>query len=484
MKVKARSLLLPVLAFVALAGIYLYQHASRGEPFSTAKVERGPLAGIVAVSGAVTPLMTVAVGTQISGQIRAIHVDFNSPVKRGQLLATIDPDALDAKVKQARAELEAAEAQVLTQRGQLERAKAEAASAKAYALNQRAQVERSSADLENARASRVAAQAQTAKATVTVSDAKRDLERKENLAHRSLIARSEADTARTAYDTGMAQLDAVRAEEVARASSVRSAQAQVDSSRAQFEAAGFNVGSAEAQVQIATALLSAAEANVRQKRAALQQALVDVDRASIRSPVDGIVISRNVDVGQTVTATLATPTLFTIAQDLSKLQIEANVGEVEIGRIRPAQPATVIVDSLPNETFSGKVLQIRKVAKLVQNRVTYSVLIGIDDLHRTLLPGMSASVRIVTDSRPDVLKVPNAALRFRPNARLTSPPAEEGPKPSSPAAALSPRTGTVWVADVFGRLRPVTVQLGLTDGAFTEVSGGNLKQGQRLAVAL
>ena len=408
--------------------------------------------------------MTVPVGTQVSGQIREIHVDFNSIVKRGQLLARIDPDVLDSKVMQARAELEASQAQVLNQRGQLERAKAEVASAKAYGLNQRAQIERAAADLDNARAAVVAAKAQTAKATVFLRDAKRDMERKEELASRDLISRSDAEGARTTYDTALAQLD---------------------SSRAQLQAMTSNVDSAEAQIQVAAALLEAAQASVRQKQAALQQASVDVDRASIRSPVDGVVISRNVDVGETVTTTLATPTLFTIAQDLSKMKIEANVGESDIGRIQPGQPARVTVDSLPTETFPGKVLQIRKTARLVQNRVIYSVLVGIDDPRKLLLPGLSATVRIVTDSRPDVLKVSNAALRFRPSPE--SRPAPSPPDGATQAPGLaetgSARTGTVWVLGAHSRLRPVTVQIGLTDGADTEVLGESLTQGQRLALA-
>lgn len=483
---KARNAVLLVLAVGALGGgVYLYGHRNPREAFSTTQVERGPLTVSISASGTATPVMTVPVGTQVSGQIREIHVDFNSIVKRGQLLARIDPDVLDSKVMQARAELEASQAQVLNQRGQLERAKAEVASAKAYGLNQRAQIERAAADLDNARAAVVAAKAQTAKATVFLRDAKRDMERKEELASRDLISRSDAEGARTTYDTALAQLDAVRADEVARASAVRSAQAQLDSSRAQLQAMTSNVDSAEAQIQVAAALLEAAQASVRQKQAALQQASVDVDRASIRSPVDGVVISRNVDVGETVTTTLATPTLFTIAQDLSKMKIEANVGESDIGRIQPGQPARVTVDSLPTETFPGKVLQIRKTGRLVQNRVIYSVLVGIDDPRKLLLPGMSATVRIVTDSRPDVLKVPNAALRFRPSPE--SRPAPSPPDGATQAPDLaethSARTGTVWVLGAHSRLRPVTVQLGLTDGADTEVLGESLTQGQRLALA-
>ncbi len=482
---KARRAVFLVVALGVLLGVYLYGHRGRSDAFSTSQVERGPLTISISASGTATPVMTVPVGAQVSGQIREIHVDFNSIVKRGQLLAKIDPDVLDSKVMQARAELEASEAQVLNQRGQLERARAEVASAKAYGLNQRAQIERAIADLDNARAALMAAQAQTAKAAVFLRDAKRDLGRKEDLASRDLISRSDADSARTTHDTAVAQLDAVRAEEAARASAVRSAQAQLDSSRAQLQALTFNVDSAGAQVQVAVALLEAAQASVRQRRAALQQAFVDVDRTSIRSPVDGVVISRNVDVGQTVATTLATPILFTIAQDLGKMRIEASVGEADIGRIQPGQPASVIVDSFPTETFPGKVLQIRKTARLVQNRVTYSVLIDIDDPRHVLLPGMSASVRIVTDSRADVLKVPNAALRFRPSpeSRLAPSFADGVTHGPIPGATVSARTGTVWVLGAHSRLRPVTVQLGLTDGAATEVLGESLTQGQRLALA-
>src|SRR5262245_23417000 len=271
MKHRLLMALLVLVAAGGLTGAYLYTQSTGTAPrFRTQPVTRGSMTAAVSATGNLNAVVTVQVGSQVSGQIRELFADFNSQVKRDQLVARIDPQSFEAKVSQARADVDAAEAAV---------------------LNQRAQVERARADTDNARAAAASGKAQTAKAAVALLDAKRDLDRKMDLFRKELIARSDIDSAQAAHDSAEAQLESSRAQEQALASAIRSA---------------------EAQYRVVEAQLKASEATVRQKRAALQQAEVDLTYTFIRAPVDGTVVSRNVDVGQTVAASLQAPTLFTI----------------------------------------------------------------------------------------------------------------------------------------------------------------------------
>jgi HlyD family secretion protein len=372
-----RRRLIPLLVVVAVAGAgtwaYLSTRSAGSTPkFRTAKVARGPLTATVSATGSLNAVVTVQVGSQISGQIKQLFVDFNSRVEKGQLIARIDPEIFEAKVNQARAEVE---------------------SARAMVLNQQAAVEKARADIETARAGVANAKANTAKARVAVADANRDLERKLDLYRKELIARSERDSAETVRDSALAQLEANTAQE-------RSSEAMV--------------GAAQASSRVGEAQLQAARAALKQKEAALAQALVDLEHTHIRAPVDGVVVSRAVDVGQTVAASLQAPILFTIAQDLTKMQVDTNVDEADVGRMQVGQRVTFTVDAFPTNTFEGQVREIRKAPQVIQNVVTYNVVVNVDNPDQRLLPGMTANVRIVTSSKPSVLQVANAALRFRP----------------------------------------------------------------------
>ena len=385
MKRRVLTVVLILVVAGGLTGAYLYTQSGGNQPrFRTQAAVRGPITSAVSATGNLNAVITVQVGSQVSGQIKELFADFNSQVKRSQLIARIDPASFEAKVSQSRADVEGAEAAV---------------------LNQRAQIERARADVDNAKAALASARAQTAKAVVLQVDAKRDLDRKTDLFTKELIARSDLDSSQAAHD---------------------SAAAQVESSRAQEQALASAIRSAEAQLKVVDAQLKSSEATVRQKRAALQQSEVDLEYTFIRAPVDGTVVSRNVDVGQTVAASLQAPTLFTIAQDLTKMQIDTNVDEADIGRMQDGQQVTFTVDSFPNQTFRGQVVQIRKAPKPIQNVVTYNVVIGVDNPEQKLLPGMTANVRVTIEARPDVLKVPNPALRFRP------PGEEPTPRPTAP----------------------------------------------------
>lgn len=377
-----RRLILPVLVLVVLlagagGGYYFYSTARSSTPkYRTAKANRGAIVSTVSATGTLNAVITVQVGSQISGQIKALYADFNTHVKKGQLIARIDPEIFEAKVNQAKAELESAQAAVLNQQANLERVMAEG---------------------ENARAAVATAQANVVRDTATVANARRELDRRIDLLKKDLISQSEKDTAQTVFDTTSAQLEA---------------------SRAQERAARAMLRSTEAQLRVAQAQLQSAEANVRQKRAALAQAQVDLGHTFIRAPVDGMVVSRDVDVGQTVAASLQAPVLFTIAQDLTKMQVDTNVDEADVGRVALDQEITFTVDAFPGQTFYGRIMQIRKAPRTIQNVVTYTVVVGVSNPDLKLLPGMTANVKIVTAQRSDALKIPNAALRFRPSGAV------------------------------------------------------------------
>jgi HlyD family secretion protein len=337
-----------VIICVFLAGgLFLYQVLGRNgsnQKFRTVKVERGEISFVVTATGTINPVVNVLVGSQVSGTIKALYADFNSRVKEGQVIAQIDPAIFQAQVDQA----------------------------KANVLNAQANQLNTKSNVENARAN-------LTKAEVAVLDAKRTLDRNRPLVEKKVIAQATMDTAQANYDTAVAQREA--------------ASAQLESAKSQVE-------SSKAQVAQTKAALSLAETNLRY--------------TTIRSPVNGTVISRNVDVGQTVAASLQAPTLFTIAKDLTQMQVDTNVSEADVGRIAVGQDASFTVDAYPERTFGGRVSEIRNAPTIVQNVVTYDVVIVVDNRELKLKPGMTANVSVMIAHKEKVLKIPNAALRYRP----------------------------------------------------------------------
>ena len=315
---KALLIVIPVLVIAVIAGIY-YSRRTPEISYKTARIERGTIVSAVAATGNLSAVITVQVGTQVSGSIQKLYVDYNSRVKKGQAIAEIDPSLFNAAVEQAQGNSLAAEANLL-------------------------------------------------KARVTVSDTERTMKRNRQLLTGGIISQADYDSAETNW-------------------------------------------------QSAKAGQKAAEGTVAQTRGALMQARTNLRYSTIRSPVDGVVISRAVDVGQTVAASFTTPTLFTIAQDLTKMQIEVSVDEADISRITLDQMASFTVDSYPEQSFKGKVVQIRSAPVITQNVVTYVVVVTVDNSDMKLKPGMTANVAIEVAKKDDVLKLPPAALRFKPKSK-------------------------------------------------------------------
>ncbi len=356
-----------VILALAAGGYAWYQSRNgSGEPrYRMVKVERGKISAVVVASGTLNAVTTVQVGSQISGQIKEIYADFNTPVKRDQVIARLDPATYELRVNQAHADVDAAQGAVAVARSAL-----------------------------------IAQQAEVGRVRVNLADAERDYERKKALVERNFISPAERDKAKTLLDATREQLKSVAA-----------------------------------QIKVNEAQVNGALATVKQREALLRQAQVDLERTIIRAPVDGTVILRNVDAGQTVAASLQAPVLFTIAQDLRDMQVEAAIDEADVGRLRVGQDASFTVDAFPRRSFSGQIRQIRKSPQNVQNVISYTVVISAANPDLSLLPGMTANVRIEVDRRDDALKLANAALRFRPAGAADATPASAAPAGAGASAA-------------------------------------------------
>lgn len=368
-----RLLIAAVVLVLGAGAAWAYFGAGNGDEapqYRLVRVQRGAIVSSVTASGSLKALVTVQVGSQLSGQIKELHADFNSAVKKGQVIARIDTAQLQARLSQTNADLSAAQANLLMQKAQAERAASDIATARAEVL----------------------------RAQAALVEARRDHTRKIALAKRGIATRSDADKAE---------------------STLRQAEAGLAATKAKLSAS-------QATLKVTQAQIASAEANVAQRKAAVQLVRVDLDRSEIRAPIDGVVIERSIDVGQTVAASLQAPTLFTIAQDLRKLELHASVDEADVGRIAIGQSTSFTVSAFPNRRFVGLVKQIRLAPKEEQNVVTYTVVISADNPDALLLPGMTAEVKIISAQRQQAIKVPNAALRFRPRGARSANVARGG----------------------------------------------------------
>ncbi|NKB49997.1 MAG: HlyD family efflux transporter periplasmic adaptor subunit [Alphaproteobacteria bacterium] len=405
--------------------------------FRTAAVVRGDIVSTVQAAGTLNALVLVEVGSQISGQIKELHADFNSAVTKGQVIARIAPEIYEAKVAQSRAEVEMAENLVVVQR---------------------AQIERSGAEVANAKANFASAKAGTKRIGLALDEAARDLERKRALAKRQIVPASELERVQNAHRQAEAELSAAQADERSLAAAIRAAEAARTMSEVQL---GNN------------------QAQVKQKQALLHQAQIDLERTFIRAPITGTVINRKVSTGQTVAASLQAPTLFTIAQDLSQMQVEASIVEADVSRFDVSQPVSFTVDAYPGRQFTGDVRQVRKAPEVVQNVVTYMVIIDAENAEQLLLPGMTANLTVVVAKRDNVLKVANTALRFRPPGQTVGEALADTADSDPDAGGIS---GRVFVLGAEGRPMVVALRLGITDGRMTEVLAGDLTVDQRVIV--
>jgi len=390
-------LIISVLAVgLAIAG-YVFFNGERKVPvrYRSAAVERGPVISLVTATGTINPVVSVQVGTQVSGMIKSLHADFNSVVKAGDIVAMIDPEPFKARRDQAASNLEMSKANV-------------------------------------------------ARARTDLAQRRRELDRVKTLVAQQFVSQNDVDVATT------------------------------------------NFQAAEAQMNVAGA-------QVKQAEAALNAAELDLKYTVIRSPVNGIVVARNVEVGQTIAASFATPNLFLIALDLTKMQVDTNVSESDIGGIAEGKEVTFSVDAYPGYQFAGTIRQVRLAPINVQNVVTYNVVVNVDNQDLRLKPGMTANVSIVVAQRDAVLKVPNAALRFTPptsgQADRTKPGGHSNKERGVEQAAGAGRgtmapSRTVWKQEPSGELEAIQVQTGISDGLSTEILSEELPEGALVVVGI
>ncbi len=415
-----------VLAISMAIAAFLYSHNSHAPEYTTVRVDRGDIDSTVTTTGNLNAVITVQVGSQVSGNIIALYADFNTKVKKGQLVAEIDPAPFKAAVDQATATLNAAKAAVVTAQATLAKSQSDLASAQANIASQKANL---------------------VKTQSAVGLARVENDRRKTLVKTGVMSQEDGDTAQATYDQAVAGVDA--------------AQAGIDAAQASAE-------SAQKGVEVARNQLAQANAVVAQDQAILAQARLNLDHTRILAPVDGTVESRNMDVGQTVAASFQAPVIFLIAQDLTKMQVDTNVDEADVGPIRLHQPASFTVDAYPRQIFHGRVSQIRQAPINVQNVITYDVVIEVSNPDLKLFPGMTANATIYTGHVSNALRIPKAALRFHPRAVPKQPPAQ----------ALMAQT--VYVLDQHGQPQAVSVKTGISDANQVEITGGNLAQGQEV----
>jgi HlyD family secretion protein len=444
----------------------------------------------VTATGALQAVTTVQVGSQASGTISALYADFNSVVKKGQVIAQLDPSTAKAQVDQARANLEQARASLANARAAVVNSRAGVNDAQAKSLAARSTVQNNQAGVSGAEANVAVLKAQQ-------DDAMSLLKQQESLLKAGVIAQRDYDVAVTAYKTAearynqaVAQLNQAKlTEQSSSTAGTAQSQAAIEQSKAQVQQAQAQVGQAQAQVQQAQAALSMAEVNL--------------SHTTITSPIDGVVVSRDVNVGQTVAASLSAPTLFTIANDLTQMQVIANIDQADIGLVEQAKSVKFTVDAFPGKDFDGKIEQMRLNPVNVQNVVTYNVVIDVNNPDQKLKPGMTANLTITIDERNNVLKVPNSALRFTPQDAQRSGASGQGGQGGqgqrrrqqqqgdnaaggnsgenrfAPASApvLPGQVRVVWVMGQNNKLERRRITVGLSDGSATEVVDGDLKEG-------
>ncbi len=421
--------------------------------YISASVDRGDIVSQVTAQGTLAAVTTVDVGSQVSGTIEKLYADFNSEVKQGQQLAQLNQDLFLADLHQQEANVSTAEATL---------------------FDDKAAIATAQADLE--------------KAKVEVLNNQHKFARQKELYDQQLISQDDYDTAQAALDSAVADQSA--------------AESQLESARAKYKED---------------------EARLQQARGALETSKVNLEHTVITSPISGTVINRAVDVGQTVAASYSAPVIFSIGQDLTKMQVNTNIDEADVGDLKTGMKATFTVDAYPGRTFEGTISQIRLSATTVNNVVTYDAVISVPNPDLALKPGMTANVKVVVDKAEGALKVPNSALRFKPNMPVPQletlfkqvgeerlwgsyktsiePPPAEVPANVRPGAGASRSAGPsqrntglapkitlrgkwvpIWILGTDMNLRPIGVQLGITDGVSTQIAHGNLKQGDRIIV--
>jgi len=522
-KRKIRNIIIIVLIVLIVGGAtYYFIDANKKNSkiiYETEKLEKGKITAIVSSTGSLSAVTTVDVGSQVSGKIQKIYVDFNDRVVKGQVLARIDPATFEAQHQQAMARLNSGQAQLSQTRAELDNSRINIHNAQAGIHQAQAGISTARANLQNARGAHLSSAANKDRAKAELDNKKAEYKRASELYRRELISLSEKENSEMQYRMSLASYESAKAQVESAKANVNAAISNVKSANSTLESAITRKDSAKVSVRTAEARVRSAEASIAQARGDVEQVQINLDRCVIRSPINGIVIDKKVDEGQTVAASFQTPVLFNLARDLKKMEVKAAVDEADIGKVKKGQYVYFTVDAFPEENFPASVYQVRTSPNVNQNVVTYDVIVRTDNKELKLKPGMTANIYITVEVKEDILRVPNAALRFRPDRVPNFPYPEDvkkemaakaegkdkkkkkeeggdkarekkesskgkkgkllkGQKPKSKKDKVKMET-SIWVLKNEKPER-VKIATGISDTSFTEMKKGSLKVGMEV----
>ncbi|MFP4496969.1 MAG: HlyD family secretion protein [Vulcanimicrobiota bacterium] len=495
-----------IVVFFVARGIISSQKAKK-LTYETESLIKGSITSMVSSTGTLSPVSTVDVGSQVSGIIQEIYYDYNDRVKKGDVLARIDPELYETQLEQAQARMKSRQSDMEVSQVDYEKAQIAISQADADVYQARAGYSQAEADLQNIKANYIQAQANLKKSLVQLENDHDEYLRADKLYKKELISLSEQQKAYTVYMVSNASVDSARAGVKSASASVKAAESRLESARAALNASKMRRKASVASLKAAESRLKAARASIQQAQGDIETVNVNLRRSIIISPVNGIVIDKKVEPGQTVAASFQAPVLFQLAENLNRMEVVAAVDEADIGRVNENQEVTFTVDAFPDDKFEGKIQQVRASPKVEQNIVTYEVIILTDNDDLKLKPGMTANIEIKVETKEDILKLPNAALRFKPQAIPGFPlperdvkdkvkkkdkdetgdkkarneekkektdkekPGEEEKKDKAPPIDYS----TVWA---LVNKKPVAyqVQVGISDNLFSEIISSKLKK--------
>ena len=437
-----KKFIIILVAIFIIGGLLVWFSLSRSNKkaitYSTSEITKGNIINSISSSGTLAALNTVEIGSEVSGKITKIYVDFNDEVKENQLIAELDDSSLKATLLQAKANLE---------------------SAKATELGVKAQLKNLQASMITAKSDISASEANLKKAEISLTDAERNYKRIKELYDRKLIAKSELDNAETSRDTARASLEVSKANLV-------NAKVKIDSINAQIEGQNADMESQKARIA--------------QNEAQLSIAQINLDRCKIYSPINGVVISRDVDEGQTVQASYQAPKLFSIAKDLHQMQIDTAVDETDIGVVKEGQKVTFTVDAYKEKTFEGVVKQVRLSPETNSSVVTYSVMVNVENPELLLKPGMTANAEILIDQKVNVLRLPAKSMYVKTSDKMKAQMKEAQKNITATDTVL------VWVKEGPGAdsVKLKAVKMGFRNSDYVEILNDEVKEGDKIVIGV
>lgn len=519
-KRKVRNIAIFLIIVIVIGGLIAYSIMQKKKQskltYDTDKLERGKIEAVVSSTGSLSAVTTVDVGSEVSGKIMTIYVDYNDRVTTGQILAKIDPATYETQLEQAQAGMNSYQAQLNQTRAERDSAMISVYNAMAGIHKAEAGVATSQANLQSSKGSYLSAKANLDKAKAQLDNSLAEYKRSKELFKRELISLSENESSEMQYKVAIASYESAKANVESSKAEIKAAESNVSAAISSLEAARTQKETAEIQIRTANARIASAQAEIDRARAQIGQVKVNLSKCIIRSPIDGIVIDRKVDEGQTVAASYQTPVLFSLARNLGKMEVKAAVDEADIGKVKQRQDVSFTVDAFPDETFTGKVQQVRTSPNINQNVVTYDVIVRTENKDFKLKPGMTANINITVETKNNVLKIPNAAIRFRPDKIANFPFPEDvkkemeekgsgkksngnggagktsgdtakkgkrdksikGEKPKKDQDKLKLDTA-IWILKG-DKPERVKIATGISDSSYTEMKDGPLKEGMEV----